>query len=86
MTLVRTNVPPAFAALKQYPTSQYQSVGYETFEYASPMIFLDTQYWSFDRPVYPMIELMKLRGNVENLDMGIYDTVTEIAAHLEQFQ
>ena len=59
---------------------------YETFEYASPMIFLDTQYWSFDRPVYPMIELMKLRGNVENLDMGIYDTVAEIAAHLERFQ
>ena len=59
---------------------------YETFDYASPMIFLDTQYWPFDRPVYPMIELMKLRGNVNNLNMGIYDTTVEIIKHLESFQ
>ena len=59
---------------------------YETFDYASPMVFLDTQYWSFDRPIYPVIELMKLRGNIANLDMGIYDTVVEIAEHLMRFQ
>ena len=59
---------------------------YETFDYASPMVFLDTQYWSFDRPVYPMIELMKLRGDVANLNMGIYDTVKEILEHLEKFR
>ena len=59
---------------------------YETFDYASPMVFLDTQYWSFDRPVYPIIELMKLRDNVANLNLGIYDTVDEIMAHLEDFQ
>lgn len=58
---------------------------YKTFDYASPMVFLDTQYWSFDRPVYPMIELMKLRGDVANLNMGIYDTVEEIMRHLEEF-
>ena len=58
---------------------------YETFGYASPMVFLDTQYWSFDRPIYPMIELMKRRGDIANLNMGIYDTTEAIIAHLESF-
>lgn len=58
---------------------------YESFGYASPMVFLNKEYWSYDRPVYPVIELMKLRGNLQNLDLGIYDTNEEVIEHIERF-
>ena len=58
---------------------------YESFGYASPMVFLNKEYWSYDRPVYPAIELMHLRGNLSNLDLGIYDTNKEVIEHIERF-
>lgn len=57
---------------------------YETFGFASPMIFLDRQYWSYERPVYPIIELMHLRQNLSNLNLGLYDTETEVVAHIRR--
>lgn len=58
---------------------------YESFGYASPMVFLDKEYWSYDRPIYPVIELMHLRGNLKNLDLGIYDQNEDIIAHIDRF-
>ncbi len=58
---------------------------YETFGYASPMVFLNKDYWSYDRPVYPMIELMKLRGDLNHLDIGLYDSNEDIINHLQAF-
>jgi len=58
---------------------------YESFGYASPMVFLNKEYWSYDRPVYPAIELMSLRGNLQNLDIGIYDSKEEVMAHIRRF-
>lgn len=58
---------------------------YESFGYASPMVFLNKEYWSYDRPLYPLLELMDLRGNLNNLDLGIYDTNEEVIAHIERF-
>ena len=59
---------------------------YESFGYASPMVFLNREYWSYERPVYPMIELMHLRGNLDHLDLGIYDSTEKVIAHIERFQ
>ncbi|MGB3851354.1 MAG: hypothetical protein WA958_15395 [Tunicatimonas sp.] len=59
---------------------------YETHDYASPMVFLDTHYWTHERPVYPVIEQMSSRGDVSNLNIGIYDSIEKIAAHLLRFQ
>ena len=59
---------------------------YETHDYASPMVFLDTHYWTHERPVYPVIERMKSRGVLSNLNTGLYDSVEEVAAHLLRFQ
>ena len=50
------------------------------------MVFLDKQYWSYDRPIYPLLELLKLRGDLNHLDLGIYDRVSEIIQHLLRFQ
>ena len=58
---------------------------YESFGYASPMVFLNREYWSYDRPIYPVIELMHLRGNLKNLDLGIYDRTEEVIAHIDAF-
>ena len=58
---------------------------YESFGYASPMVFLNKEYWSYDRPIYPIIELMSLRGNLKNLDLGIYDHSEEVIAHIDAF-
>lgn len=58
---------------------------YLTFGYASPMVFWDKEYWSYDRPVYPLLELMSLRNNLENLDLGVYDEIEEVIAHIESF-
>ena len=59
---------------------------YETHNYASPMVFLDTHYWTHERPVYPVIEEMKSRGVLSNLNTGLYDSVEAVAAHLLRFQ
>ena len=58
---------------------------YESYGFASPMVFLNKEYWSYKRPVYPVIELMHLRQNLQNLNLGIYDTNEEIIAHLQRF-
>jgi predicted Rossmann-fold nucleotide-binding protein len=59
---------------------------YESFGYASPMVFLNREYWSYERPVYPVIELMHLRGNLSNLDLGIYDSTEKVVEHIERFR
>lgn len=59
---------------------------YLSFGYASPMIFMDKEYWSYQRPIYPAIELMSLRGDLKNLDLGLYDTNEEVVAHIERFE
>ena len=58
---------------------------YESFGYASPMVFLNKKYWSYDRPLYPIIELMKHRGDLKNLNIGLYDTNEAILNHLKAF-
>lgn len=59
---------------------------YRSFDYASPMVFLNREYWSYDRPIYPIIELMHLRGDIDHLDLGIYDSTEKVIRHIERFQ
>jgi len=58
---------------------------YETFGAASPMVFYEKEYWSYQRPVYPAIELMHLRNDLKNLNIGIYNTTQEVTAHIRNF-
>ncbi len=59
---------------------------YESYEFASPMVFLDKLYWSYDRPIYPLLELLKLRGDLDHLDLGIYNSVSDIIKHIQSFR
>lgn len=59
---------------------------YKSFGYASPMIFMNRSYWCYDRPIYNAIEQMSLRGDLLNLDLGLYDSSEEIIDHIERFE
>ncbi len=58
---------------------------YVSYGIASPMIFLDKEYWTEKRPVFPLIEKMADNGDLQNLNLGLYDTNEEIIKHLEKF-
>ena len=55
---------------------------YESFGKASPMVFLNEEYWTEDRPVYPVIKAMKESGALNNLNLGLYDEEEEIIEHI----
>jgi len=59
---------------------------YRSFGFASPMVFINKEYWSYQRPIYPVIELMSLRGDLKNLNLGLYDTNEEVIDHIERFK
>jgi len=59
---------------------------YESYSFASPMVFLNKTYWSYDRPIYPLLELLKLRGDLDNLDLGIYNSVSDVIKHIQSFR
>ena len=50
---------------------------YETFGYASPMVFLDTQYWTAQTPVYPFLQELLSQGRYRNLILSLVDDVAD---------
>lgn len=50
---------------------------YETFGYASPMVFLGRQFFSVDVPVYPFLQDLLGRGRYKNLILNLADTPQE---------
>jgi predicted Rossmann-fold nucleotide-binding protein len=58
---------------------------YLTVEYASPMAFLDIDYWTNELPVYPMLEELQNRGRYRNLLLSISDDVTDIVQTILDF-
>ena len=55
---------------------------YESFGKASPMVFLNKDYWTEDRPIYPVIKSMKESGALNNLNIGLYDDIEEVIGHV----
>lgn len=58
---------------------------YESYGYASPMIFLNKSFWTTERPIFPIIQQMSQRGDLMHLNLGLYDQNEEILQHLKQF-
>ncbi|MDO5663847.1 MAG: hypothetical protein Q4G63_01150 [Bacteroidia bacterium] len=58
---------------------------YESYGYASPMIFLNKNFWTNERPIFPIIQQMSNRGDLMNLNLGLYDKNEEVVEHLLQF-
>ncbi len=61
---------------------------YETFGYSSPMVFLDTAYWSQQIPIYPLLKSLSDEGRYRNLKLSITDdedfVVREILNFVQQ--
>ncbi|MFV0471956.1 MAG: LOG family protein [Paludibacteraceae bacterium] len=58
---------------------------YESYGYASPMVFLDSKYWTEERPVFPLIKTMVERGDLHHIDLQIYDSNDDIITYLTHF-
>lgn len=56
---------------------------YMTCGYASPMIFLGTQYWCEEFPIYPLLENLQTKGCYRNLILSLIDfpEAAEMAVH-----
>lgn len=59
---------------------------YETFGYASPMIFLDTQYWAEQMPVYPFLQHLIERGKYRNLILSQAEDVEGVISSLNKWK
>ena len=59
---------------------------YETFGYASPMVFLGTDFWQRDVPVYLLMEHLVKQSTYNHLPICITDEIDEVVAILKSFR
>jgi len=58
---------------------------YLSFGYASPMIFLDSRFWTEEMPVYPILQQLSVQGKYRNLLLTITDKEDEAVETLTKF-
>jgi predicted Rossmann-fold nucleotide-binding protein len=58
---------------------------YLSFGIASPMVFLDSHYWTVERPVYPLLKTMDDEGKYQNMILSLYDHEEEVFAEIRRF-
>ena len=59
---------------------------YLSFGYASPMIFMNKQYWTEDMPVYLLMEHLVKTGKYKNMLMSLTDSTDEIVKTILEFR
>lgn len=58
---------------------------YLSFGYASPMVFLDRNYWTNEMPVYPLLQQLTQKGKYKNLLLSISDDDNDIVEAITRF-
>lgn len=58
---------------------------YLSFGYASPMVFLNSDYWTNSRPIYPLFEQMIAEGKYQNIILSKCDTCKEVIHEIKKF-
>lgn len=58
---------------------------YLSYGFASPMIFLGTDFWTDEVPVYPLLQRMMETGKYKNLLLSITDDIDEAFTVVQQF-
>jgi len=76
---------PGSAGTSQEVFQEVTQNHYLTLGIASPMIFFDSHFWTEEWPVYPVLEKLHKENKLQHLDLGIYDQVGHIVAHLNRF-
>ena len=59
---------------------------YESFGYASPMIFMGKDFWTDEIPVYPLLQSLMKKGRYRNLILTLTDDEDEMVEALRQFR
>ena len=59
---------------------------YLSFGYASPMIFMNKQYWTEEMPVYLLMEHLVKKEKYKNLLMKLTDSTDEIVKTILDFR
>jgi predicted Rossmann-fold nucleotide-binding protein len=59
---------------------------YETFGYGSPMVFLGTEFWKKEVPVYRLVEHLVKTGKYSDLLISITDDIEEIVQTIKAFR
>lgn len=59
---------------------------YLSFGYSSPMVFLGTDYWENQMPVYKLLTHLVATGKYKNLQLSITDDEDEIVNIIERFK
>ena len=58
---------------------------YLSFGYASPMVFLGSDYWTNQMPIYPLLNELADKGRYRNLILSMADCEDEIVSHIRDF-
>lgn len=58
---------------------------YLSFGYASPMVFLNTDFWTNNRPIYPLLKKLTDEGKYKNLIISVYDSEKSIVEEIQKF-
>lgn len=59
---------------------------YLSFGYASPMVFLDSDYWTNQIPIYPLLCDLQEKDRYKNLILSLADQEEDIVSQIEAFQ
>ena len=76
--------PGSAGTLQEIFQDAVQSL-YLSFGYASPMVFLDSDYWTTQMPVYPLLEELLSKGRYKNLILSLSDDESDIIAEIRKF-
>ena len=59
---------------------------YLSFGYASPMVFMGTEYWTKEMPVWPFMQHLVDKGRYKNLLLSLTDSMDEITETILKFR
>ncbi|MBR1551759.1 MAG: hypothetical protein IJ632_05500 [Muribaculaceae bacterium] len=59
---------------------------YLSFGFSSPMIFLGTEFWTHEMPVYPLLQTLSETGKYKNLLLTLTDDAACVMAELQRFR
>ncbi|MGB3181597.1 MAG: hypothetical protein WBB45_09420 [Cyclobacteriaceae bacterium] len=58
---------------------------YKSFGYASPMVFFDSDYWTKNRPVYPLLKSLAEQEKLHNMILSLTDTPEQVLEEIRKF-
>lgn len=58
---------------------------YLSYEFASPMVFLNKEYWTKNRPIYPLLESLTNEEKYKNMILSIHNLEDDVIKEIEKF-